>query len=30
VFQPGASLEEIVTYLRDAVARRRGDRATSG
>jgi methylmalonyl-CoA mutase C-terminal domain/subunit len=24
VFQPGASLEEIVTYLRDAVARRRG------
>ena len=24
VFQPGASLEEIVTYLRDAVTRRRG------
>ena len=24
VFQPGASLEEIVTYLRDAVSRRRG------
>ncbi len=24
VFQPGASLEEIVTYLRGAVARRRG------
>ena len=24
VFQPGASLEEIVKYLRDAVARRRG------
>jgi len=24
VFQPGASLEEIVTYLRDAVVRRRG------
>jgi len=30
VFQPGASLEEIVTYLRDAVTRRRGDRARSG
>ncbi|HEX4743862.1 MAG TPA: cobalamin B12-binding domain-containing protein [Candidatus Limnocylindria bacterium] len=24
VFQPGASLEEIVAYLRDAVSRRRG------
>ena len=24
VFQPGASLEEIVTYLRDAVSRKRG------
>ena len=24
VFQPGASLEEIVTYLRDAVAQKRG------
>ena len=24
VFQPGASLEDIVTYLRDAVAKRRG------
>jgi len=30
VFQPGASLEEIVTYLREAVARRRGGRARSG
>ena len=30
VFQPGASLEEIVTYLRDAVGRRRGGRARSG
>jgi methylmalonyl-CoA mutase C-terminal domain/subunit len=30
VFQPGASLEDIVTYLREAVARRRGDRARSG
>ena len=26
VFQPGASLEEIVKYLRDAVARRRGSK----
>ena len=30
VFQPGASLEEIVTYLREAVARKRGGRARSG
>ncbi len=30
VFQPGASLDEIVKYLRDAVARRRGERARSG
>jgi len=30
VFQPGASLEEIVTYLRDAVVRKRGEGARSG
>ena len=30
VFQPGASLEDIVTYLRDAVSNRRGGRARSG
>ena len=30
VFQPGASLEEIVTYLREAVFQKRGDRARSG
>jgi methylmalonyl-CoA mutase C-terminal domain/subunit len=30
VFQPGASLDEIVTYLRDAVGRRKGGRARSG
>ncbi len=30
VFQPGASLDDIVTYLRDAVSNRRGGRTRSG